>query len=128
MPRLPSAQLVAQIQDITEEFFYSDTASILQDTVDSLGVYGNPSVTTTTTSISCSYTDKPNKEKWKGYADIEMISSEIRFSSPAPAKGNRVTLTGMYDGTGFVDKTFEIIGIKDRDAFGYMCALMAVQI
>ena len=126
--RLASARLAAQLQAKTVKLAYGDTAAVLSDSVTTLDTYGQANVTTTTTAISCSFTDKPNKEKWAGYADIEMIAAEIRFASPAPAKGNRVTLKGRFDGTGYVDKTFEIIGIMNRDAFGYVCALMAVQI
>lgn len=129
MPRLPNARLVAQLQRETENGFYSDTADFLQDSGGTLDAYGQPTgMTTTTTSIECSFTDKPDKEKWKGYADIESISAEIRFTSPAPAKGNRVTLKGRFDGTGMTDKTYEVIGIRDRDAMGFVCALKAVQI
>lgn len=129
MTRLPSARLAAQLQDKTEAYFYGDSATVLQDTVDSLNTsYGKPNVTTTSTDIACNFTDKPKLENWKGYADIEQIAAEIRFTSPAPVKGNRVTLTGRFDGADYADKTFEIIGIRDRDVFGYVCALMAVQI
>ena len=65
-------------------------------------------------------------ENWQDFTDIERIDAEIRFTSPAPAKGDQVTLTGRFDGAGYVDKTFEIIGIRDRDTFGYVCALRAV--
>ena len=92
MPRLPSARLVAQLHQKTEDYFYGDTAAVLTDVVTSLDVYGQPNVTTTTTAISCSFTDKPKTEYWKGYADIEQIAAEIRFTAPAPSKGNQVTL------------------------------------
>ncbi len=128
MPRLPSARLTAELQRRTEAHFYGDTAAVLSDTVTSLDAFGQPNVTVTTTNISCSFFDMPDKEKWKGYADIESIAAEIRFTSPAPSKGNRVTLKGRFDGTGYTDKTFEIVGIQNRDVFGYLCALKAAQI
>lgn len=134
MPRLASARLVAELQRRTENHFYGDTAAWLSDVVNTLGAYGQPdSVTTTPTEIACSFTDlsglqRQAIERWKSYADIEEIVAEIRFTSPAPAKGNRVTLKGRFDGTSYVDKTFEIVGIMDRDAMGYVCALKAVQI
>ena len=128
--RTPNARLVAQMQQKISDGFYADTANILQDANPSLDVFGQPtSVSVTTTSVSCSFTDKPKVEKWQGHADISMIAAEIRYEgTPAPAKGNRVTLTGRFDGTGYVDNTFEVIGIQDRDAFGYVCALMKVGI
>ena len=127
--RLPNARLVAQLQQRVADGFYADTASILQDVVNSLDGFGQPSTTTTTTEISCSFTDKPKVEKWEGHADISQIAAEIRYNStPIPVKGNKVTLTGRFDSTDYVDQTFEIIGIQDRDVFGHLCALMLVTV
>jgi len=126
--RVVSDRLAAHIQARTVSAAYGDTAAVLSYTVTTLDTYGQPNVTTTTTAISCSFSDKPNPEKWKGYADIGMLAAEIRFASPAPAKGYKVTLKGRFDGTGYVDKTYEIIGIRDRDAFGYVCALKVAEL
>lgn len=124
---MASARVAAQLQQKTDDGFYGDTASILVDTVNSQDAYGQPVVSTASTSVSCSFTDKPKSEKWVGYADIQELAAELRYNSaPVPAKGNRVILTGQFDGTGYVDKTFEIIGIQDRDAFGYVVALKKV--
>ena len=128
-PRLADSRLVAELQRKTEEHFYGDTASILQDTLTSLDGFGQPVVSTASTSVSCSFTDKPKVEKWEGFVDISQIAAEIRYdSTPVPVKGNRVTLTGRFDSTDFVDTTFEIIGIQDRDVFGHLCALMLVTV
>lgn len=127
--RAANDRLVAELQQKVDDGFYGDTASILQDTVDSRNSYGQPSVTVTTTSVTCSFADKPKLEKWEGFADISQIAAEIRYNStPIPEKGNRVTLTGRFDSTDFVDATFEIVGIQDRDVFGHVCALMLVTV
>ena len=133
--RLPNARLFAQLQQKVSDGFYGDAADILQDDNPSLDVFGQPtSVSTTTTSISCSFTDAiklgPTAlEKWKGFADISEIEAEIRWEgSPTPAKGNRVTLTGRFDGADYTDNTFEIVGIRDRDVFGFVCVLKKVAI
>jgi hypothetical protein len=65
--------------------------------------------------------------------DIEQIEAEIRFKGTKPSKGDTVTLTHRFnrsdtDTQDFTVETFEIIAIRDRDAFGYVCALKAVQI
>lgn len=126
-PRLASARLAAELQRKVVDGAYGDTASILQDTVDSQDGFGQPNTTPVSTSVSCSFTDKPKVEKWEGFVDISQIAAEIRYDSlPIPVKGNRVTLTGRFDSTDFVDTTFEIIGIQDRDVFGHLCALMLV--
>lgn len=127
--RIANTRLVAELQQKVDDGAYGDTATIIQDAVDSLDGFGQPSTTPTTTSVSCSFTDKPKMEKWEGFADISQIAAEIRYnSSPIPVKGNQVTLTGRFDSTDYVDSNFEIIGIQDRDVFGYLCALMLVTV
>jgi hypothetical protein len=129
MPALVSNRLAKQLQRKTVEHFYGDTGSLLQDTVASLDEYGQPVVTTTSTTLACSFTDAPDKEKWKDFADVDQISAEVRFAgSTAPARGNRFTITGRWGDSAFVDATFEIIGIQGRGTFGYVCALKKVQI
>jgi len=130
MPRLPSARLTKAIQRQTVSQFYGDAATISQYSVSALNVYGQPStVTTTSTNIACSFSDKPDTEKWKNYTDISQLSAEIRYAgAPAPANGDKVTLTGRFDGTGYTDTTYEIIGIRDRDNLGVVCALRKVAI
>jgi hypothetical protein len=39
-----------------------------------------------------------------------------------------VRVVGRFDGLTMHNKDFEIVGIKDRDAFGYVCALKAVEL
>lgn len=127
--RAANSRLVAQLQQNVDDGFYGDTASILQDTFVSFNAARQPVNTTASTSVSCSFSDKPKLEKWEGYADISQIAAEIRYNSaPVPVKGNRVTLTGRFDSSEFVDATFEIIGIQDRDVFGHVCALMLVTV
>jgi hypothetical protein len=129
MPALIPNRLAKQLQRKTVEHFYGDTGSLLQDTVTSLDEYGQPVVTTTPTTLACSFTDAPDMERWKDFADIEQIAAEVRFAgSTAPARGNRFTVTGRWGDSTFTDATFEIVGIKDRGAFGYVCALKKVQI
>ncbi len=124
-----NARLVAQIQRKVADGFFTDTASILQDTETSRDGFGQLSTSTVTTLVSCSFTDKPKVEKWEGHADISQIAAEIRYNSaPIPVKGDRVTLTGRFDSPDFVDQTFEIIGIQDRDVFGHLCALVLVTV
>ena len=122
-----SAKMAAKLQAATVSAAYIDTANILQYTVNSKDIYGQPNTTTTTTAIEGAFTDKPKSEKWKGYFDIEQLAAELRYhGAPVPAKGNQVTLTGRFDGASYADKTFEVIGIQDRDAFGYVIALAKV--
>ena len=129
MPALASNRLAKQLQRDTSAYAFWDTGNLLQDTVTGLDSYGQPTVTTASTATACSFTDMPNLERWKDYADVDQISAEVRFAgSTVPARGNRFTVTGRYDDSAYVDQTYEIIGIKDRGAFGYVCALKKVQI
>jgi hypothetical protein len=119
--------LVSQLQRLTEKYFYVDSASILVDTATgAYDAYNNPIVTTTETALDCSFTDTPAMELWKNYIDVQEIAGEIRFKTPRPTKGNRIKITGRFGTTTYTDQTFEIIGIRDRDEFGYVCALKAV--
>lgn len=127
MPALASNRLAKQLQRKTAEHAFWDTGNLLHDTVSSLDSYGQPVVSTSSTAVACSFTDMPDLERWKDYADITQVSAEVRFSSATPVSGDRFTVTGRLDDSAYVDQTFEIIGIKDRGAFGYVCALRKVQ-
>ena len=127
--RLPSRRLVDQLQRRTVSAAYSDTATISRLIVTGSDDYGQPTGTTATSQIACSFTDKPSLEMWKDYADIEQIVAEIRVSSEnVPNKGETVTLEGRWDTLEYVDQQFEIVDIRNRDEFGYVCALKKVQI
>ena len=126
MPRLASARVSAQLQRRSVSGFYGDTANYHARTSASTDSFGQPVISITTTAIACSFTDRPALENWRNYADIGVVDAEIRFVSPAPAKGDQITLTAHFGSTAYVDKTFDIVGIRDRGPFGYVCALRAV--
>ena len=128
--KLANNRLVNQLQGFVEDAVYNDTADILVDTTGNLDVNGQPtSKTTASTSVACSFTNKPKEENWVGYADISQLAAEIRYAgSPAPAKGNRVKLTGRFGDSSYTDETFEIIGIQDRGDMGYKVALKAIAV
>ena len=124
--RVFSARTTAILQREVESNFYGDTASIIQVTPGTLDANGIPAKTPVSTSVSCSFTDEPSMEIWRDFTDVEEVEAEIRYAgSPTPAKGNTVTLSGRFDST-YTNKTYEVIGIRDRGAMGYMVALKAV--
>lgn len=130
---LPSKRFVEGLQKRTEQAFYTDVASILSYTTTGYDEFGQPETTEVETEVRCSFTDKPDTETWASYADIEEIAAEIRFTGTKPHKGNKVELKSMYNRDAYetqvyADTTFEIIDIRDRDVFGYVCALKKVQI
>ena len=124
--RLSDARLVAQLQRLTVAHSYGDTGTLLHDTVTGLDEYGQPTTTTTSTAVACSFTDEPDMEKWKDYVDVSQISAEVRFADATPVSGDRFTITGRFDSSTYTDVTFEIVDIRDRDVFGFVCALKKV--
>jgi len=131
--RLPQRRLVESLQRRMDDGFFGDTAIITQYTETSKDEYGQPENTETLTQVACSFTDKPAKERWTTYADIEEIDAEVRFLGPKPNKGDRITLVNRFDrnvhaGQKYTEQSFEIVDIMDRDVFGYVCALKEAQI
>ena len=130
---LPSRRLVESLQGRTVQGFFVDVADIIYRTAGTPDAYGQPTYTENEVEVQCSFTDKPSKETWAGYADIENIEAEIRFVNDKPNKGDRVRLKirfsrVYYASQKYADQQFEIVAIRDRDVFGYVCALKAVQI
>jgi hypothetical protein len=129
MPILTSSRLVSQIQRMTKESFYADTALLLID-VDSGTVdeFNNPVITTTKVPIDCSYHELSSKEQWRGYGDIGIVEGEIRFANPKPTKGNRVEITSRYGGEPLPGVTLEIVSIDNRSTMGFLCALKRISL
>ena len=127
--RLDNARLVAQLQARTREAMYSDTAYLVKTI--GTGVYDENNTETKTTSeipMDCSFTDKPSQELWRDYADIQQVDAEIRFEGHDPQKGDTVKVSSRFDGISHSNDVFEIIGISNRYAFGYVCALRKVAV
>ena len=135
--RLANKKLIERLQARTSAYFYGDTATITYRTASTYDSYGQVTYSESTDTVSCSFTDTPKdgsgKESWAEYADIENIQAELRVVGTKPSKGDRVTLTHRFDRNDADDQdytalTFEIVGVKDRDAFGYIVALKKVAI
>lgn len=128
MPQLVSTRLAAQLQRRTADHAYTDAGYYIPEPdLTTLDEYGQPTASTTLIPVSCSFTDKPNRETWRGDVDIETVEAEARFSTPAPTKGGRFRITERFGQT-VAERTFEIIGIQDRGTFGFVCALKVVTI
>lgn len=130
---LPSSNMVARLTGRMQSSFFVDVADIIYRTTGDPDEYGQPTYTETEAEVQCSFTDKPSKESWLNYADIENIEAEIRFMGDKPSKGDMVTLKSRFENESYQEQqytpqTFEIVAIRDRDAFGYVCALKAVQL
>lgn len=106
---------------------YTDTAYYIPppDT-STLDEYGQPTASTTKTYFDCAFVDTAKQENWQE-ADIEVVDAEIYFSTLAPAKGGTIKPVTRF-GQAVTERRFEIVGIQDRGAFGYVCALKAVSI
>ena len=126
---LANERLTNQLAQRTRSLFFSDEAYLLIDVASgTYDEYNDPVVETTEVPIDCAFTDKPSRESWVSYADIENVEAEIRYIGTEPMKGNRVKLTNRFGAEEAIDRTFEIVGIRDRTAFGWVCALKAVAI
>jgi len=129
MSKLTNPRLIAQLQNVVSLYAYNDSAFLLvKVATGNVDAYNNPETVESGVPISCSFTDKPNRELWRDFADVEEVEAEIRFESPTPTKGNRVKLTNRFGNEAYKDATFEIIGISDRGEMGHVCALKAVTV
>ena len=126
---LPNKKLIERLAKRAQKYGYSGTATITYRTVSSHDSYGQPIYTESAVEVSCSFNESASSEVWKDYLDVETIDAEIRFNGTKPSKGDTVTLTHIFNrDSGYEEQTFEIVGVKDRDAFGYICALKRVEI
>ena len=129
MTLLANPRLTAQLARRMVAHTFKDTCSFVAVGVGSYNEYGEPvESNTTTANIACSFTDKPDFEQWRDYGDVSVIAAEIRQKQIVPTRGSRFTLTGRFGSTDYVDQTFEIVDIRNRDVFGYVCALKVAQI
>ena len=107
---------------------YTDTAAYIPaadpDTVDD---YGQPTASTDEITISCAFVDTSKTERWRGDADIENIDAELFLTAYTPTKGGKVKILKRF-GVDVVNRTYEIIGVQARGAFGFVCALKAVEV
>lgn len=131
--RLPSSRLAGALQKQVADHFYADRALLLipvpTGTYDS---YNNAVVTTSEVPLDCSFTDvmqARDLELWKGYADLEQVTSQLRYAGPEPSKGWHVKLVSRFDGAPYKDeREYEIIGIQNRSTFGWVLALKVVTV
>jgi len=104
---------------------YVDTAVFTPaPDMNNLDDYGQPTASVTTTEFSCACVDGGKAEAWKD-ADIKILDADIYFTDITPTKGGTIQITERF-GEAVTNKTFEIVGIQDRGAFGYVCALKAI--
>lgn len=106
---------------------YTDTAYYIPaPDIATLDSYGQPTQSALELLISCAFVDGGKAEAWKT-ADIEVLDAEIYFDAFAPTKGATIKPVTRFGQT-VTDKTYEVVGIQDRGAFGYVCALKVVTI
>jgi len=130
MTQLITPRLSAELMRRTKGYAFTDLAYYIPtpDTT-TLDEYGQPTASTERVPVTCSFTNKPGmvKETWGAGMDIENVEAEIRFTNPTPTKGGKIIINKMF-GEAVGEKTYEIIGIQDRGAFGFVCALKSVSI
>jgi hypothetical protein len=106
---------------------YTDRAAYIPaPDLTNLNQYGHPTPSALEITIDCAFVDQVKQEKWQ-IADIEQLDAEIYFSALSPTKGGKIKILSRF-GQAVTNKTYEIVGIQDRGAFGWVCALKAVVI
>lgn len=121
-------RLVESIAKRMQDDGFKDTATFISNNTESYDDYGYPVVNEVTSSVSCSFTDKASQETWGELLDTLNIDAEIRVIDVVPTNGWKVKLTAHFGDSSYVDETFEIVGIKQRTPFGYVCALKRVSV
>jgi hypothetical protein len=136
MPRYPSKRLTEAIHRETASGFYSDKATYYAEpsSTQNLDDAGQATATVQGTEIECAFSDnirnRQSIENWMSEADVQQIDAEIRFGGGVivPTKGGKFALTQKWDNPNFNDFMYEVVGIRDRGALGYMCALKRVTV
>ena len=118
---------IANMVEAQEIHAYTDTAHYIPaPDMSNLDEYGQPTNSTQELLIQCAFVDGGKAETWQT-ADIEVLDAEIYFNAFAPSKGATIKAITRF-GRPVVNKTYEVVGIQDRGAFGYVCALKAITI
>jgi hypothetical protein len=91
-----------------------------------LDEYGQPTTYAAEITMQCAFVDGGKAETWKE-ADLETLDAEIYFSALTPTKGGKIKILKRF-GVDVTNKSFEVVGIQDRGAFGWVCALKVVTI
>lgn len=118
---------IANMVAAQEIHAYTDTAVYIPAPDNSsLDEYGQPAPSVTETEFACAFVDGGKAERWRE-ADVETLDAEIYFTDITPTKGGTFKITKRF-GEVVTNKTYEIVGIQNRGAFGYVCALRMVTI
>jgi hypothetical protein len=118
---------IANMVEAQEIHAYVDTAVYIHapdpNVTDSYGQVTQP---TTEYSGECAFVDQAKRENWRE-ADIEQLDAEIFLTFITPTKGGTFRITHRF-GEAVTNVTFEVVGVQNRGAFGYVCALKAVSL
>ena len=131
---LPSKRMVEELASRASTYAHGDSAKIVYKTQGAKDALGHATITETETTVSCSFDETVSEQLRKEYADLDRIDAVIRFSGTKPSKGDGVKLVSKFgrtsdDGQAFTETAeFEIVGVKDHDAFGYICVLRKVKV
>ena len=131
--RLPGSRLAGALQKQVAAHFYADQALLLIPVpTGAYDSYNNAVVAISEVPLACSFTDvllARDLEMWKDYADIDVVTSSLRYVGPEPSKGWHVKLVSRFDGAPYKDeREYEIIGIQNRSTFGWVVALKVVTV
>jgi hypothetical protein len=118
---------IANMVEAQKIHAYVDTVHFIPaPDLNTLDAYGQPTISTLELLVQCAVVDGGKAESWKD-ADIEVLDGELYLDAFLPNKGDKVKVITRF-GQPVTNKTYQIVGVQDRGAFGYVCALKAVTI
>jgi len=125
--RLLDRRSTKRLASLSVQYAFGDKARYYSEPdLSSLDNAGQPTETTDYEEIDCNFTDKVSSENWIDLVDAENIQAEIRLKAIEPNKGGRFELMKKFNLDLATSLTYEIVGIKNRGEFGYVCALKVV--
>lgn len=135
--RLTTRRGMLRIARRAQDMFFNDYAYYFPppnpDT--NLDDYGQPKTGAVESGqvgpVRCSFVDSTTEaRKWVGDDDIQHIDALIRLDrSVTPEKGGRFVLAGRFNELdAYVDATYEVVNVRDRDVYGFVCGLRRASI
>lgn len=137
-PTIAGTRLVQQLQRQISHVVYEDKAYYYppqsnEDVLDSYGHFPTPTEQSAENGVpcECSFNDTPAKDTWNLNAggsgkvsqiEASAVEAEIRVAVPTPSMGGRFKIVKRF-GIDVTPILYEVIGLRARGEFGYLCAL-----
>jgi len=133
MKFLTGERLTNQLEGLVTDYAYNDKARYYPEPdLSTLDDAGQPVPTTNYEEVWCNWNDaigrNRSQERWESIGDVGDITAEVRVKGFTPNKGAHFELIVRYNKDVMNPVKFEVVDIKQRGKFGYVCALKDVSI